>query len=130
MRKLINTIGLVMSSVVTVLVIVLSLSKTVPSTGLGQVNDKLGHFLAYIAVGFFLQMCFFSSARPLWVRILLPLVLGSALGAAIELVQPFTGRSREWLDFVMDASGALLGALISSVFVNLLATRSVPDTKK
>lgn len=75
-----------------------------PSADLPRVGggDKLHHLLAFGALAF--PTAFL---RPRWiVGMVLALV---AYGAAIELIQPLVGRSREMDDFVADCLGILLG---------------------
>ncbi|WP_175546822.1 VanZ family protein [Natronohydrobacter thiooxidans] len=62
--------------------------------------DKVAHFVV-----FFLIALPAVAVRPrAWAGIVLS---ASALGGAIELIQPFVGREREFADFVADVLGAL-----------------------
>lgn len=69
-------------------------------------SDKVYHVLAFACLAFPLPL-----VRPrstLWV------VVGViAYGGAIEVIQPFFGRQAEWADFVADAIGAILGAVVA-----------------
>ena len=72
-------------------------------------SDKSHHFIAFAALAFPL-----SFARPRvtpWV-----ILLAAAYGGAIELIQPFVGRDKEFLDFVSDAIGAALGGALGVAF--------------
>ncbi|GGE32537.1 hypothetical protein GCM10011360_20490 [Primorskyibacter flagellatus] len=66
-------------------------------------SDKLHHLVA-----FGLLTLPLSVTRPRWI----PWVLLAAVayGAAIEIIQPYVGRFREWADLLADAAGALIGA--------------------
>ena len=68
--------------------------------------DKLLHCLAY----FVLVLPLAISRPPHWKLLVLALLL---ISGAIELIQPFTGRYAEWLDFVMNGVGLSLGVLAS-----------------
>lgn len=65
--------------------------------------DKLYHVLAFASLAFPI-----SIVRPRWA---LWVGLGViAYGGAIEIVQPAFGREAEWVDFVADGIGAIIGA--------------------
>ena len=67
-------------------------------------TDKQLHFLAFAALALPLGW-----VRPRWALWLIPVAL--AFGAAIELIQPFVGRSGEWGDLMADGLGILAGVL-------------------
>ena len=75
-------------------------------------SDKSYHFLAFMALALPL-----STVRPRWSPALL--IAFTAYGAAIEVIQPYVGRSREFADIVADvlgvASGLVLGLLVGTV---------------
>jgi len=79
-------------------------------------SDKPSHFIAFIALTLPLAM-----VRPRWSGWLL--LLFTVFGAAIEIIQPYVGRSRELADLVADvagiACGILLGLLGGHVFPGL-----------
>jgi len=67
--------------------------------------DKLGHFMAYLGL-----MAWFAAALPgrKWLaRIMVVLII---MGGLLEILQGFTGRDPEWLDWFRDSSGVVLGA--------------------
>lgn len=68
-------------------------------------SDKIQHFVAFAAL--ILPM---AVAHPRALRWLLPAAI--AFGGAIELIQPFVGRSRELGDFIADAAGGCFGAVL------------------
>lgn len=84
-----------------------------PETVLGRLNafDKLGHFVAYLALGFFACR---AMGRPSIFPIVLTVASGAALGGLIEVVQPLVGRNREFVDFLVDLGGASIGAVVAS----------------
>lgn len=97
--------------VLVVLVLALSLIPR-PESVLGTLSayDKIGHFIAYVVLGFF-------AMRAVDRRGPLPFILtiaGCALfGGGIEIVQPFVGRQMELGDFLVDLAGALIGATLT-----------------
>ena len=64
--------------------------------------DKLAHVAAFTAL-------ILPSAilRPRFLRWTFP--LAALLGFSIELIQPYVGRSREWMDVVADCIGLVVG---------------------
>ena len=67
-------------------------------------NDKLMHLLGFGALA--MPLAFAYPRRALAV-----VIAATLFGGAIEVIQPFTGRSAEWFDLVADAGGAALGAI-------------------
>jgi len=74
--------------------------------------DKIEHCLAFLVVGA-LGTSFFSrsGARRLGAAAA-SIAVGMALGIAIEIVQPYVGRSRELVDGLADLVGLLVGSAI------------------
>ncbi len=68
-------------------------------------SDKFYHVFAFLVLAFPLGM-----AQPRWSPGLF--LLFSAFGAAIELIQPYVGRSREMADLVADMAGILVGLVL------------------
>lgn len=77
-------------------------------------SDKSYHFLAFAALALPL-----ATVRPRWSPALL--VVFSAYGAAIEIIQPYVGRSRELADLIADVvgivCGLVLGWLVRRIFL-------------
>ena len=63
--------------------------------------DKLAHFITFFVIT--LPAVAVHPARWFWI-----VLAASALGGAIEIIQPWFGRSRELADFIADVAGALL----------------------
>ena len=82
-------------------------------------SDKSLHFLAYFVLTLGLLLGFVDQGSVRSVSI----VLASSvmLGAAVELLQPVTGRHRDLLDLAANVAGAV-GALVI-----WLATRALAD---
>jgi len=85
--------------------------------------DKLYHAIAFAAI------CVpMTVYRPNFVGYILAFSI--AYGGAIELIQPYVGRSAEWGDFLADILGALAGGMMAYFIgtrTNLIAR---PETIK
>jgi VanZ family protein len=79
-------------------------------------SDKLHHLLAYAGLMFWVAL-----RKP---KYWLPLLfLFMAWGGAIELIQPYVNRYAEWLDFLVNSVGLLLGVLVGFMFRKLLGIK-------
>jgi VanZ family protein len=96
--------------ILSLLVLALSLTPR-PERVLGALSayDKIGHFMAYVALGFF-------ALRAVDRRGPLPFFLTIAgctlFGGIIEIIQPFVGRTMELADFLVDLAGSVAGAAL------------------
>ncbi|WP_188127804.1 VanZ family protein [Ruegeria intermedia] len=70
--------------------------------GSGWGIDKVKHIAAFAAL--ILPVAFLRPGKLVWV-----VLFALFYGAAIELVQPFVGRSRSWGDFLADLAGIAVG---------------------
>ncbi len=86
--------------------------------------DKIGHGLAYAAGGVLGAIFLRGFGRGRASAAVFSLALGFALGAALELLQPLAGRSREAADGLANLAGLLAGA---GAF--LAASRTRPGRK-
>jgi len=68
-------------------------------------TDKNHHLIAFAALA--LPLSFSRPRLAPWV-----ILAAAAYGGAIEIIQPFVGRSGELLDFVSDAAGAVIGGAV------------------
>lgn len=82
--------------------------------------DKLAHAAAFAAL-------ILPSAvlRPGFLWWTFP--LAALLGLGIELVQPYVGRSREWIDVVADLAGLLAGTGLGFMLRRFLKTGPYKD---
>jgi VanZ family protein len=92
-----------------------------PSVQLVEVNDKIGHFIAYFTLMFVMGLAFWNRKRELFMAFL----ISAAYGIAMEIGQYFVpGRSFSFLDMVANATGALLATglllLIGKNIIHLL----------
>ena len=71
-------------------------------------SDKLHHFLDFGAVAF--PAAFARPRASLWLVIVV-----SAYGAAIDIIQPYVGRHEDIMDGLFNAAGAFCGACLGVV---------------
>lgn len=86
-------------------------------------SDKPAHFIAFLALALPLAV-----VRPRWSGVLF--VVFTAFGAAIEIVQPYVGRSREWADLIADAVGIACGLLLGLMASRMFRTLRAADTRR
>jgi VanZ family protein len=77
--------------------------------------DKAEHFTAYFGLSAMATLVL--GLRPRLVAAILGVIL---LGGALEILQMFTGRDAELLDFVANTLGALTGTAVGAAFLFLL----------
>lgn len=126
MSKVIKTIGAILSVICLALIVFLSVKSSVKIPTFIKGADKGAHFLAYIALSFLFFLAFCSPSRRHYLgRNILPFIASAALaflvGYAIELCQPYFGRSFELLDLAADGIGAALGSLLGLFCVFLMS---------
>jgi len=93
-----------LSAIVALMITILSLT---PLPELPDVpgNDKTHHIIAYAVLAF-------PTALALPRRVLLMALVYVALGGLIETFQPYVNRYGEWLDFIANVLGVMLGSLV------------------
>lgn len=93
---------------------------TMPKNTILHGNDKLQHIAAFFALTLPVA-CY----RPRWLLWMVP--LAAAFGGAIELLQPFVGRSRDLADWYADLKGigaaAVLGSLLHVICKGISTAR-------
>lgn len=111
--------SILLTSVLGLVIAILTLMPPI-QTDMPAGPDKLYHFVAFVALAVPL-----ATVRPRWSVALF--VLLTAYGAAIEILQPYVGRSRELADLIADmagiACGIVLGVLVRRLFSALLEER-------
>lgn len=81
--------------------------------------DKIAHLVAFLVLVF--------PTAALWPRATAWVgLLAVAYGGAIELIQPFTGRSAEVGDLLADGIGVGLGILLGGSLRRIIAARRAP----
>lgn len=110
------------SAVIAVAIITLSLT---PLTKLPEApgGDKLHHLIAYAALA--LPTAFVKSRHLLWLTLCY-----IALGAGIEVVQPYVNRYGEWLDLMANILGVLFGTIGGIAFATLSEAFAARDGGK
>jgi VanZ family protein len=75
-------------------------------------NDKVGHYLAYMALS--MNCCLFFDKVTIKLLGFLLAILGYSV--LIEFIQGFIGRSSSVYDFIANTSGALTSLMIFTIF--------------
>lgn len=103
--------GLALSLFLAVVIAGFTLTPLPPGPTMPAGMDKVYHFLAFAVLVF--PVIVTDTGRWTWV---VPVAI--VYGGGIELLQPFVGRSAEWLDFGANVSGVLAGAALSEILHN------------
>ncbi len=77
--------------------------------------DKLEHFIAYSALGFFLALDLALRLKKKLHFFLAAIAFCIVYGAVIEFLQQYTGRSPELLDLAADMAGSGAGAALATL---------------
>jgi VanZ family protein len=85
---------------------------------LGEVNDKVLHFIAYFGLAA-MAATGFKSRRAVLVASLGLIVLG----AVLEIVQGFTGRDMSFYDELANTAGVIAGAVSARAAIERLRSR-------
>lgn len=82
-----------------------------------EIGDKVNHFLAFIVLGFFLNLTLkYQTKYPSLKKniLLITIIIAAGYGLLDELHQLFVpGRSAEVLDWIADFVGAISGSLLA-----------------
>ncbi|MDD4011110.1 MAG: VanZ family protein [Sphaerochaetaceae bacterium] len=119
----IRRLGWCFFAVSLVVVVVLSLEPQVPFVSAMNVSDKSLHLLAYLVLCFFSCFSFYESRLSLK-SVLLPLAVCLSIGLAVEVIQPFFSRSMEWMDFISEIVGCLLGLAMARLLLAIVVPKS------
>ena len=86
--------------------------------GYSGMSDKTMHFLAYLALIFFLWLAFSPYQGVNWKKLKVWMLFTVIIwyGVVDEWLQGFVGRNSDPADFLADMTGAVLGLLILSIF--------------
>lgn len=113
-----RTVWLVSTLAIAVLIAVLTLTPT-PHMPRGDYHwDKLAHMVAFLVL--------VLPTAALWPRVAAWIgVLAVVYGGAIEVIQPFTGRSAEFADLLADGIGVALGIILGTMLRRVYMARRV-----
>ncbi|MDM7853284.1 VanZ family protein [Pseudochrobactrum kiredjianiae] len=104
-RKQKTALGL--TSLFFLLIAFLTLAPVSPPTGYGA-TDKTYHMLAF--AGLALPI---ATLQPRWLLFMIPVF--AIFGGAIELIQPYFGRSCDFADWIADVKGIMIGSIVGLV---------------
>ncbi|MCB1358432.1 MAG: VanZ family protein [Maritimibacter sp.] len=112
----VRTLWLGSTVIIAVLIAVLTLMPDAPMPR-NQIHlDKLAHMAAFFGLVF--------PTAALWPRVTAWIGLLAVLyGGAIEIIQPYTGRSAEWADLLADGIGVGLGIVFGMVLRRVIIAR-------
>jgi len=125
-----------LSLVCLALVWVLSLTPFFPETPLDDVEfiDKWTHLVMYGGTAGVMWIEHLRAhGRPVWRRLLGFAVVGMVvMGGVVELAQEYctTTRSGEWLDFLADSVGVLLGAVVGTTVLLIKKSPATHENEK
>jgi VanZ family protein len=84
-----------------------------------RVSDKTIHFFAYLVLGFVLSMALYLTFEDIWRASYVAIVVGIAWGGLDEWTQQFFRRHPDWIDFLYDVCGILIGVLAFAVVLSV-----------
>jgi len=77
-------------------------------------QDKVLHFVEYAILSALLYRAFLPGLGPV-LSMAACIALSSALGGAVEILQPLFGRGADFLDFTADAAGSVAAAFLAAM---------------
>lgn len=107
MRRSIVTVSRILLVIALVGLTYYSLTPSAPGSPFG--SDKVWHALAYAALAFLMVMSLRDAPAQIG-RVLILALAVMAYGAAIEALQPYTGRSFDTADMLANVVGVVVGA--------------------
>lgn len=109
--------------------LVLFIATSIPAQSMPEVgiSDKFNHLFAYMILSMFLYLTFIVQSRYSILKnnpALFSISIATVYGIFDEVHQMLIpGRSAEFLDWVADVSGAIIGAILISLLVNWLVEK-------
>ncbi len=141
LQTILRTVGIILTFFVLIAILYFSFmpKEQYPNVSWIPFADKGDHMVAYAALGFSLFVATLqipgsgkakkegrkphstlhltSWAGP---SIIMTLSFGLLFGVAVELLQPFFGRAREWMDVAADFMGLVVGLALALALLNLV----------
>ncbi len=77
-----------------------------------SVSDKTLHFYAYFILGISVAVAFLSSIRQSWRSVGGMMIALCAFAALDEMTQPLFKRNAEFLDWIADCGGIVVGVIV------------------
>lgn len=95
----------------------------------GKFTDKWVHFLMFGSMALTILIDYWRTGAPLkWHKPILGAILvPTIMGGLVELAQAYLTngmRSGDWMDFVADGTGAVIGAIIGTLLVLFLSRKN------
>lgn len=89
--------------------------------------DKLAHLLMYMLLSFVVLWDIQSLRISIFWKAIIALVFSSIFGGFIEIIQEFFfyPRTGDWIDWVADCIGAIIGLLLCKVIIMIKDARRV-----
>lgn len=109
--KYISLIALGLTVILVAVISVLTLTPIPAPQGLGW-SDKTYHLFAFMALTIPI-----ATLRPKW--LIFAILAFAMFGGAIEIIQPFVGRSRDFADWIFDLYGVVIGGVIGLLLNSL-----------
>lgn len=100
--KSLSRITLGLTIILVAIIAIVTLAPIPVPKGLGG-TDKTYHFMAFMALTIPV-----STLKPKWLLLAIPAF--AMFGGAIEIIQPYVGRSCELADWIADLQGIAIGA--------------------
>lgn len=105
-------------------IVILALTLTPISVPSGHgVTDKTFHAIAFAALTLPI-----ATFQPRWLWFSIPIFI--LFGGAIEIIQPYFGRSCDFADWIADIKGVLIGSVIGLLLNTLLRMQSARYTAR
>lgn len=95
-------------------ILIFSLFISIPSVKEVDNFDKIEHTAAYMVLAFLFFLSFQKNKKI----IIISALLCTLYGGIIEILQAFTGRNPEVIDFAADFAGAVIGSVAGWIVVN------------
>jgi len=126
-KQTVRIFATVAALVEAVLIFIVSAIPGTNISGVPEFANVIAHFTEYFVFAILLALALNSPRRKLWLAGLLAVLIASAYGVSDEFHQLFVpGRHCDPMDWLVDTSGALLGAALT---IWMIAARTVKRSR-